>query len=118
MIFGWPTFKIMCNTVNFRCQIETQARDYRLLRAFSLKLIHALAYYRNGGEMVSVLASNAVYRRLKFRSGQTKDYKIGFCCFSVQHTALRRMSRLVYYPDFMPTRVWRNVYRRTVVPMS
>jgi len=28
------------------------------------------------------------------------------------------MSRLVYYPDFMPTRVWRNVYRRTVVPMS
>jgi hypothetical protein len=37
MIFGWPTFKIMCNTpifyFNFRCQIENQVSDYRLLGA-------------------------------------------------------------------------------------
>jgi hypothetical protein len=25
--------------------------------------------------------------------GQTKDYKIGICCFSAKHTALRRMSK-------------------------
>jgi hypothetical protein len=29
------------------------------------------------------------------RSGQTKYYKIGICCFSDKHVALRRNSRLV-----------------------
>ena len=27
------------------------------------------------------------------RSGQTKDYKIGICCFSAKHAALRRNSK-------------------------
>jgi hypothetical protein len=27
------------------------------------------------------------------RSGQTKDYKIGICCFSAAHVALRRKSK-------------------------
>jgi hypothetical protein len=27
------------------------------------------------------------------QSGQTKDYKIGICCFSAKHTALRTMSK-------------------------
>ena len=27
------------------------------------------------------------------RSGQTKDYKIGICCFSAKHTVLRRKSK-------------------------
>ena len=42
--------------------------------------------------MVSVLASSAVERGFKPQSGQTKDYKIGICCFSAKHkyTALRR----------------------------
>jgi len=26
-------------------------------------------------------------------SGQTKDYKIGICCFSAKHAALRRKSK-------------------------
>ena len=26
-------------------------------------------------------------------SGQTKDYKIGICCFSARHAALRRKSK-------------------------
>ena len=42
---------------------------------------------RIGGVMVSVLASNAVDRGLEPRSGQTKDYKIGICCFSAKHAA-------------------------------
>jgi hypothetical protein len=42
--------------------------------------------------MVSVLASIAVYRGFEPRSGQTKDYKIGICCFSAKHAALRRKS--------------------------
>jgi hypothetical protein len=42
--------------------------------------------------MLSVLASSAVARSFELRSGQTKDYKIGICCFSVKHSALRRKS--------------------------
>ena len=40
--------------------------------------------------MVNVFASSAQDRGFKSRSGQTKDYKIGICCFS---TALRRKSK-------------------------
>ena len=42
--------------------------------------------------MVSVLASSVVERGLESRSGQTKDYTIGICCFSAKHAALRRKS--------------------------
>jgi hypothetical protein len=43
--------------------------------------------------MVSVLASSVVDRGFEPRSGQTKDYKIGICCFSTKHTALRSRSK-------------------------
>ena len=43
--------------------------------------------------MVSVLVSSAVECGFKPRSGQAKDYKIGMCCFSAKHTALRRKSK-------------------------
>ena len=48
---------------------------------------------RIGGVVVSVVASSAVDRGFEPRSGQTKDYKIGICCFSAKHTALRRKSK-------------------------
>ena len=48
---------------------------------------------RVGGVMVSVLASSAIDRGFEPRSGQTKHYKIGICCFSVKHAALRRKSK-------------------------
>jgi hypothetical protein len=46
--------------------------------------------------MVSVLASSAVDRGFdlfKPRSGQTKDYAIGICCFSATHEALIRKKK-------------------------
>ena len=43
--------------------------------------------------MVSILASIAIDRGFEPRSGQTKDYKIGICCFSAKHAALRRKSK-------------------------
>jgi hypothetical protein len=43
--------------------------------------------------MVSVLASSVVDRGFEPRLGQTKDYKIGICCFSAKHVALRRKSK-------------------------
>ena len=42
--------------------------------------------------MVSVLAWSAVDHGFDSRSGQTKDYEIGICCFSTKHAALRRKS--------------------------
>ena len=45
------------------------------------------------GVMVSVLASRAVDRGLEPCSSQTKDYKIGICCFSTKHAALRSKSK-------------------------
>jgi hypothetical protein len=33
--------------------------------------------------MVNVFASSVVGRGFDPRSGQTKDYKIGICCFSI-----------------------------------
>ena len=49
-----------------------------------------LLFYRIGGIMVSVLDSNVVDREFEHRSGQTNDNKIGMCCFSTKHAALRR----------------------------
>jgi hypothetical protein len=43
--------------------------------------------------MVSVLASSAVDRGFEARSVQIKDHKIGMCCISAKHTAVRRKSK-------------------------
>ena len=44
-------------------------------------------YNRIGNIMVSLLDLVLWFEP---RSGQTKDFKIGICCFSAKHTALRR----------------------------
>jgi hypothetical protein len=43
--------------------------------------------------MVSVLTSSAVDRGFEPRLGLTKHYKIGICCFSDKHTALRKRAK-------------------------
>ena len=43
--------------------------------------------------MVSVLASSEEGRGFDPRSGQTKDFKIGICCFSTKHAALGSKSK-------------------------
>jgi hypothetical protein len=42
-----------------------------------------------------MLASSVVDRGFEPRSGQTKDNKIGICCFSAKYVAFRRKSRVV-----------------------
>jgi hypothetical protein len=51
--------------------------------------------------MVSMLASTAVDRGFEPWLGQTKDYKIGICCFSAKQSALRNESKhcLAWNPD-------------------
>jgi hypothetical protein len=46
-----------------------------------------------GGVMVSMLDSSAVDHGFEPRSGQTKDNKIGICCFSAKHAALSGKSK-------------------------
>ena len=48
---------------------------------------------RIGGVIVSVLTSSAIDGEFEPRSVQTKDYKIGICCFSAKHAALRIKSK-------------------------
>ena len=43
--------------------------------------------------MVSVLASSVVDGGFEPRSGQTKHYIIGICCFPARHATLRRKSK-------------------------
>ena len=49
--------------------------------------------YHICGVMVSVLASTVIDRWFERRSGKTKDFKVGICCFSAKHAALRRQSK-------------------------
>jgi len=69
--------------------------------------------------MVSVLASSTVDCEWEPHSGQTKEYKIGICCFSANHAALRRKSKdwLARNQDNV-FEVERHVYPRTVVSVS
>ena len=48
--------------------------------------------YHIDGVMVSVFASSVVGHGFEFRSGHTKDYEMGICCFSAKHAVLRRKS--------------------------
>jgi hypothetical protein len=40
-----------------------------------------------------MLVSSVVDRGFEPRSGQTKDYKFGICCFSAKYAALRRKNK-------------------------
>ena len=69
--------------------------------------------------MVSMLVSRAMDRGFEPRSGQTKDHKIGMCCFFTKHAALRRKSKdlLALNRDDV-SECCEHVYPRTVVSVS
>jgi hypothetical protein len=54
---------------------------------------YSIHHNRIGGVIISMLASSAVDRGFEPRSGQTKDYEIGICCFSAKQPVLRRKSK-------------------------
>ena len=76
-------------TMGFRCKIYNL--EHLLLyinNIHQLKISGSKITPRNriAGVMASVFASSAVDRGFEPRSGQTKYYKIGICCFSAKHT--------------------------------
>jgi hypothetical protein len=50
-------------------------------------IVLSITFNRIGGVMVSMLASSTIDHGIV---GQTKDNKIGICCFSAKCTTLRR----------------------------
>ena len=48
---------------------------------------------RISGVLVWVLASDVVDSGFEARSGKTRDYKHGICCFCAKHTVLRSKRR-------------------------
>ena len=63
------------------------------LTSCSKDLVMSMKHNHIGGVVVRMFASSAVDRGFEPRSGRTKDYKIGICCFSAKHTTLRRKSK-------------------------
>jgi hypothetical protein len=66
-------------------------REFILILCIHICRMFIHIYWENrlGGVIVNVLASSVVNRGFEFRSGRTKDYTIGMCCFSANHAALR-----------------------------
>ena len=62
--------------------------------------------------MVGVLASSAVDHGLEPRLGQTKDYKIGICCFSAKHATLRKKSSDLLARNQKKVSEWRDISTR------
>jgi hypothetical protein len=72
-----------------------------------------------GGVMVSMVASSVVDRVFEPQSGKTEEKKIGICCFSAKHAALRSKSKYwLAQNQNNVSRVERYVYQRTVVSVS
>jgi hypothetical protein len=74
--------------------------------------------HRIGGAIVGVLASSTVDRGLEPRSGQTKYYKIGICCFPAKHTALRRNSKDWLDRNQNNVEEWRDMSIRGLVSVN
>jgi hypothetical protein len=75
---------------------------------------------RIGGVMVSALTSSVhvVDREFEPRSGQTKNYKIGICCFSAKHSALRRKSKDGLAPNQNNVTEWSDMSTRGLLFQS
>ena len=68
--------------------------------------------------MVSLFVSSVVDRGLEARSGKTKDYKIGMCCFSAKHATLRRKNKDELARNQANVSEWSNMSIRGVVSVS
>ena len=73
---------------------------------------------RVGGVMVSVLASSVVDCGFESRSGQTKDYNIGICCFSAKHSVSRRKSKDWLAQNQNIVSEWSDMSTRSVVSVN
>ena len=64
-----------------------------LISRISFCIVFSSSHNHIGDVMVSVFTSSAVDSGFEIRSSQSKDYKIGICCFSAKHKILRTKSK-------------------------
>ena len=97
-----------------------EEQKYKKNITLALYISSCILYHWNhiGSVMVSVLTLSAVDHRFESWLGQTKDYKIGICCFSAKHAAWRRKSKdcLGWNQDNMS--VWGNMSISGLVSVS
>ena len=74
-----------------------QRATMQFITAYSYIVQNIEIFYVNsiGGVIVSILTSSVVDRGFEPLSGQTKNNKIGNCCFSARHAILRRKSKYI-----------------------
>ena len=84
-------FFVNCGNMELKEIAQIIEREFILILCIHICRMFIHIYWENrlGGVIVNVLASSVVNRGFEFRSGKTKDYKIGMCCFSANHAALR-----------------------------
>jgi hypothetical protein len=65
-----------------------------------------------------MLTSSTVDHRFQSRSGQSKDYQLGICCFSAKHAALSIISKnwLAQYQDHASE--WSDVSTRRLLSLN
>ena len=94
------------------CSLDTQQKS--TIRAI-LTIVFMCHYGKTlvkyiGGVISNVIAFNMIGRDFENQSDQTKDYKIGVCCFFAKHTTLR--SNIKYYLTLNQD----NVFKRSDMP--
>jgi hypothetical protein len=65
--------------------------------------------------MVRVLASSAIDCEYELRSCQTKEYKVGICCFSAKNAALKRKSKDWLARNQNNVSAWSNISTQWLV---
>jgi hypothetical protein len=78
------TERLKISNKQYIFKVNRTCRYYRQIETFNLTVFTSKAVRRSWVRTLSV-------------SGRTKDYKIGICCFSTKHTALRST-----YTDWFP----------------
>jgi hypothetical protein len=86
-------YKMIFYCFKFTCLFKYNMILYCLKEHITCYHIVLKNTYRIGGVMVSVLDLSTVDCGFEPRLGQTKNYKIGICCFSTKHTSLRSKSK-------------------------
>ena len=90
---------LCCSIWHFSLKYILASKTFLLLKSTALVVQY----------IVSILASSVVDRGLETQSDQSKDYKIGICCFSAKHTSLRRKRKVWLSQNHDNVSKWGNI---------
>ena len=118
-IFFYESSNQLKRAINIRCMhLQSHIKSLKHLHLIFCFNELSIKSDRIGDVMVSLFASSAVDRGFEPRSGQTKDYKIGMCCFCAKHAALRRKSKDWLARNQNNVSEWSDMSTRGLVSVS